>query len=78
MQRLVAHNGRLKMNRTELCAWLRANSSGIYRPAADAAAEIERLEDALCEIANADMTTKGFQMIASEALQGGPAEFGAA
>jgi hypothetical protein len=41
---LVAHNGRLKMmGRTELCAWLRANSSGDYRPAAEAADEIEHL-----------------------------------
>ena len=31
------------MTRTELCAWLRANSSGDYRPAADAADEIEQL-----------------------------------
>ena len=31
------------MGRTELCAWLRANSSGIYRPAAEAADEIEYL-----------------------------------
>ena len=31
------------MTRTELCAWLRANSSGIYRPATDAADEIEQL-----------------------------------
>ena len=34
------------MNRTELCEWLRANSSGIYRPAADAAVEIEYLSAA--------------------------------
>ena len=41
---LVAHYWRLKMmTRTELCAWLRANSSGDYRPAADAADEIEHL-----------------------------------
>lgn len=58
------------MTRTELCAWLRANSSGIYWPAADAADEIERLEAALCEIANADMTTNGFQRMAREALLG--------
>jgi hypothetical protein len=31
------------IGRTELCAWLRANSSGIYRPAAEAADEIEHL-----------------------------------
>jgi len=31
------------MGRTELCAWLRANSSGIYRPAGEAADEIEML-----------------------------------
>ena len=34
------------MGRTELCAWLRANSSGIYRPAAEAADEIEMLSAA--------------------------------
>lgn len=34
------------MSRTELCAWLRANSSGCYRPAADAADEIEMLSSA--------------------------------
>lgn len=37
-----------------------------------------RLREALCEIANADMTTNGFQMMATEALQGGPVAFGAA
>ena len=31
------------MGRTELCQWLRAKSSGIYRPAAEAADEIEML-----------------------------------
>ena len=31
------------MGRTELCQWLRDNSSGIYQPAADAADEIEML-----------------------------------
>jgi len=30
-----------------LCTWLRANSSGVYRPANDAADAIERLADAL-------------------------------
>jgi hypothetical protein len=34
------------MKRADLCAWLRANSSGIYRPAAEAASEIERLDQA--------------------------------
>jgi len=34
------------MGRSELCAWLRANSSGIYRPAAEAATEIEMLAEA--------------------------------
>jgi len=32
-------------------------------------AEIERLRDALREIASADMTTKGFQMMAAAALK---------
>ncbi len=31
------------MERGELCEWLRANSAGIYRPAAEAATEIEVL-----------------------------------
>ena len=31
------------MNNKKLCQWLRANSSGIYRPAAEAAVELERL-----------------------------------
>lgn len=31
------------MGRSELCAWLRANGSGIYRPSAEAADEIEHL-----------------------------------
>ena len=34
------------MGRTELCQWLRDNSSGIYRPAADAADDIEHLAQA--------------------------------
>jgi hypothetical protein len=33
------------MGRSELCAWLRANSSGDYRPAAEAADEIEHLAE---------------------------------
>lgn len=33
----------MAMSRSELCAWLRANSSGIYRPAANAADDIEAL-----------------------------------
>lgn len=41
-------------------------------------AEIERLRGALSEISKADMTTKGFQMMAIEALQGSPVAFGAA
>lgn len=32
------------MNDRDLCAWLRENSAGAYRPAADAAARIEQLE----------------------------------
>ncbi len=34
------------MGRSELCAWLRAKSSGDYRPAAEAADEIEHLAEA--------------------------------
>lgn len=34
----------MKTNK-ELCEWLRQNSSGIYRTAAEAAGEIERLEN---------------------------------
>lgn len=35
------------MELKELCLWLRANSSGIYRPSAEAADAIERLAWAL-------------------------------
>lgn len=35
------------MNQAQLCKWLRDNSSGIYRPAVDAAAEIEQLQSRL-------------------------------
>jgi len=38
------------MTLNELCAWLRANSSGVYRPAADAASQIEMLAEALTDI----------------------------
>jgi hypothetical protein len=38
------------MDPTELCMWLRANSSGIYRPAAEAADEIERLRGIVPEV----------------------------
>ena len=31
-------------NLQEICQWLRDNSSGIYRPAAEAAQELERME----------------------------------
>ena len=41
------------MKNKELCAWLRANSSGVYRPAADAADEIERLASAAFRFAKA-------------------------
>ena len=34
----------------ELCTWLRANSSGVYRPAAEAADVIEHLAHALTDI----------------------------
>jgi hypothetical protein len=35
------------MNSNDLCAWLRENSSGAYRPAAEAVDRIEQLEAAL-------------------------------
>jgi hypothetical protein len=34
------------MDQKELCKWLRDNSSGVYRPSAQAAHEIERLQAA--------------------------------
>lgn len=34
------------LEQKELCEWLRNNSSGVYRPAAQAADEIERLQRA--------------------------------
>ena len=39
------------MNNDKLCKWLKENSSGVYRPAAEAAERIKELEDALFEIA---------------------------
>ena len=38
------------MTLNDLCAWLRANSSGVYRPAAEAASQIEMLAVALTDI----------------------------
>ena len=38
------------MTPEQLCEWLRQNSSGIYRPAAEAAAEIESLLAALADL----------------------------
>ena len=43
------------MTDIELCKWLRENSSGIYRPSAEAALRIEELLSALqsiCDIEN--------------------------
>jgi uncharacterized protein (DUF1501 family) len=40
---MLNNRRKMMMGRSELCAWLRANSSGIYRPAAEAADEIEHL-----------------------------------
>lgn len=40
------------MTRIELCVWLRSNSSGIYRPAAEAADEIELLASELNRVKN--------------------------
>jgi len=51
-----------------------AIAGGYVKPGGDErttlvlAAEIDRLREALHEIAEADMTTKGFQMMAAEAL----------
>lgn len=39
------------MNDRKLCEWLRANSSGTYRPSAEAAGRIEFLLQTLNEIA---------------------------
>ena len=39
-----------KMNNDKLCKWLKDNSSGIYKPAAEAAERIKELEEALFEI----------------------------
>ena len=38
------------MNNDKLCKWLKENSSGIYRPAAEAAERIKELEETLFEI----------------------------
>jgi hypothetical protein len=40
------------MNDKKLCEWLRANSSGTYRPSAEAATRIETLKDALNDLLN--------------------------
>ena len=51
------------MNSNELCHWLRANSSGVYRPAAEAANEIERLTAALATAnANAERFERGWYL----------------
>ena len=39
------------MNNDKLCEWLKNNSSGIYRPAAEAAERIKELENVLFGIA---------------------------
>ena len=39
------------MSNAELCQWLRDNSSGIYRPSAEAAAKLDRLFTTLLVIA---------------------------
>ncbi len=36
------------MNSKQLCQWLRDNSSGVYRPSAEAAERIEELERKVC------------------------------
>ena len=38
------------MNNDKLCKWLKDNSSGIYKPAAEAAERIKELESTLFEI----------------------------
>tara|TARA_R110002020_G_scaffold28711_2_gene91189 strand:- start:711 stop:974 length:264 start_codon:yes stop_codon:yes gene_type:complete len=38
------------MNDKELCQWLRGNSSGVYRPSAEAADRIEALNRELAEL----------------------------
>lgn len=47
------------MDRKELCKWLRDNSSGAYRKAAEAADEIERLENALIAIVSIENKVDG-------------------
>lgn len=37
------------MKQDDLCKWLRDNSSGVYRPAAEAAGEIERQASVIAE-----------------------------
>jgi hypothetical protein len=47
------------MGNLKLCEWLRNNSSGIYRPAAEAATKIEIMEMALFKIAAIDDNLEG-------------------
>jgi len=39
-------------NDLDLCKWLRDNSSGVYRPSAEAALRIETLKNALVDLLN--------------------------
>ena len=47
------------MEQKELCEWLRNNSSGVYRPAAEAALEIELLQAQYDEIKKAVISLFG-------------------
>lgn len=51
-----------------LVAYVRELEDSHSKEAAPLVVEIERLRDALCEIAKADMTIRGFHMMANAAL----------
>ena len=53
------------MNSRDLCKWLRDNSSGIYRPASEAADKIERQQE-LLELAWDAICEAGYECYVSE------------
>jgi hypothetical protein len=46
------------MNDKDLCQWLRDNSSGVYRPSAEAADRIEQLKAEVVELKGLNQLSK--------------------
>lgn len=44
------------MTTSELCRWLRDNSSGVYRPALEAADRLEQMERALTDLSKCKLS----------------------